>query len=280
MRAGRVRPVRSHAISRPRSASRARQAASVVCRAPAGAARARRAAARASARPRLASRPSVAAGMPPPGARPSGPGCSSVGSSSSARRRSGRSRARPSPPAGGPRRGSRRASPARPLGGFDDDVVGPLDPRALACVSSRGRVPLGPATSQTATAAISGSSGGGVAQHQRSSSELPAGADQRRPWRPRPAVCSEAVTSVPCGAPASASSRARSLVESVRRRCSRGRPSAWRSRWRRAGGWPLTLRRTISSSSASAPSSSAAEPRLTASASIRGRPRRAAARRA
>ena len=29
-----------------------------------------------------------------------------------------------------------------------------------------------------------------------------AGADQRRPCRPRPAVCSEAVTSVPCGAPA------------------------------------------------------------------------------
>ncbi len=43
-----------------------------------------------------------------------------------------------------------------------------------------------------------------------------------RPWRPWPAVCSAAVTSVPCGAPAAASALARSLVESVRRRCSRG----------------------------------------------------------
>ncbi len=41
----------------------------------------------------------------------------------------------------------------------------------------------------------------------------PAGALQRRPWRPRPALCSSAVTSVPLGAPATASSRARSLVE-------------------------------------------------------------------
>ncbi len=82
-----------------------------------------------------------------------------------------------------------------------------------------------PATSQTASAASSGSSGGGERSTSDISSALPAGADQRRPWRPRPAVCSAAVTSVPCGAPASASSRARSLVESVRRRCTRGRPS-------------------------------------------------------
>ena len=43
------------------------------------------------------------------------------------------------------------------------------------------------------------------------------GAVQERPWRPRPAVCSEAVTRVPWGAPWGASSRRRSLVESVRR---------------------------------------------------------------
>ena len=55
-----------------------------------------------------------------------------------------------------------------------------------------------------------------------------------RPWRPRPAYCSAAVTSVPCGAPAAASARARSLVEVVARRCSRGRPST-RSRRARCG---------------------------------------------
>ena len=82
-----------------------------------------------------------------------------------------------------------------------------------------------PATSQTASAASSGSSGGGSRSSSDISSALPAGADQRRPWRPRPALCSAAVTSVPCGAPANASSRARSFVESVRRRCTRGRPS-------------------------------------------------------
>jgi hypothetical protein len=49
------------------------------------------------------------------------------------------------------------------------------------------------------------------------SSALPAGAFHERPRRPRPAVCSSVVTTVPPGAPASASSRARSLVESVSR---------------------------------------------------------------
>ena len=57
------------------------------------------------------------------------------------------------------------------------------------------------------------------------SSARPGGALHVRPWRPRPARCSPAVTSVPCGAPAIASARARSLVESVARRCSRGAPS-------------------------------------------------------
>ena len=81
-----------------------------------------------------------------------------------------------------------------------------------------------PTTSATATAAARGSNRGGSRSSTDSSSELPAGADQVRPCRPRPALCSAAVTIVPCGAPAAASSRARELVESVRRRCTRGVP--------------------------------------------------------
>ena len=46
-------------------------------------------------------------------------------------------------------------------------------------------------------------------------SAWPCGAVHVRPCRPRPAVCSPAVTSVPCGAPAAASARARSLVEPI-----------------------------------------------------------------
>ena len=41
-----------------------------------------------------------------------------------------------------------------------------------------------------------------LADHERAEERLPGGAVQVRPWRPRPAVCSAAVTSVPCGAPA------------------------------------------------------------------------------
>ena len=95
---------------------------------------------------------------------------------------------------------------------LDHDVVGPLDLRPS------------PTTSATATAAASGSIREGSRRTTDSSSELPAGAAQARPCRPRPALCSPAVTIVPWGAPASASSRARELVESVRRRCSRGTP--------------------------------------------------------
>ena len=110
------------------------------------------------------------------------------------------------------------------LAAREHDVVRPLDERR-----PRSSEPGAASTaSQTATAAASGSSRGAGRSTSEASSELPGGADQRRPWRPRPAVCSEAVTSDPCGAPAAASSRARSLVESVRRRCRRGRPSGGR----------------------------------------------------
>ena len=82
----------------------------------------------------------------------------------------------------------------------------------------------GPTVCATATAATSGSSSGGSRTSTDTSSALPGGADQVRPWRPRPADCSAAVTTVPCGAPPSASARARALVESVVRRCRCGVP--------------------------------------------------------
>ena len=75
-----------------------------------------------------------------------------------------------------------------------------------------------------------------------------------RPWRPRPAVCSSAVTSVPWGAPAAASSLARSLVESVTRWWTRGEPII-------AGA--VAPRRPAHAELA------AASPRFTASASVR-----------
>ena len=66
---------------------------------------------------------------------------------------------------------------------------------------------------------------GGSRSTSEQSSACPAGATQRRPWRPRPSRCSRALTSVPCGAPASASARASALVEPVVRRWTRGVPS-------------------------------------------------------
>ena len=87
-----------------------------------------------------------------------------------------------------------------------------------------------PATSATARPARSGSSGSGPRITSDAISARPGGADQVRPCRPRPAVCSRAVTSVPCGAPPAASSRACVFVDSVRRRWTRGVPSVMRAR--------------------------------------------------
>ncbi len=72
--------------------------------------------------------------------------------------------------------------------------------------------------SATATGTASGSSrwrsvrGRRIAEY---SSAASGGATQRRPPRPRPAVWLDAVTTVPDSAPSSASSRARSFVESI-----------------------------------------------------------------
>ena len=118
---------------------------------------------------------------------------------------------------------------ARDLAPVDEDVVRPLDPR-LGAAGVRDR-------------------DGGDERQQRpgvadddatSAARGPGGAVQARPWRPRPALCVAAVTSVPCGAPASASSRARRFVESVDRRCRRGvpitgRPAAAAARRRARG---------------------------------------------
>ena len=92
-----------------------------------------------------------------------------------------------------------------------DDVVRPLDACALAGAN-------GPSCNAvaTATAAPAAAARAPVGAHLPSrdiSSELPAGADQLPALPAAAALCSAAVTSVPCGAPASASSRARALVE-------------------------------------------------------------------
>ncbi|UUY04544.1 hypothetical protein LRS13_03125 [Svornostia abyssi] len=58
------------------------------------------------------------------------------------------------------------------------------------------------------------------------SSAWPGGALHVRPCRPRPADWCDAVTTVPCGAPAIASWRARSFVDVVSRRCRRGLPKS------------------------------------------------------
>ena len=123
-------------------------------------------------------------------------------------------------------------------------VVGPLD-----------RAPGRPATSATASPARSGSSVVELAQHQRRSSARARRARPSvRPWRPRPAVCSPAVTSVPCGAPA-VGQLARAVV---------GRADLAQVQARAA---ERHARSSRTSSPARRPSSAAALPPLTASAS-------------
>ena len=106
--------------------------------------------------------------------------------------------------------------------------------------------------------------GRSTSEHSR---ELPAGATQARPWRPRPAVCSAAVTSVPWGAPAIAScagplvgrvgaSQVHARMPDARCSCRAGRWARRRSPLRRA------LPSGASASSAStSPSTSCRGPR-------------------
>ena len=118
----------------------------------------------------------------------------------------------------------------------------------------------GPTRSATATPAASGSSRGGSRITTEHSSARPAGALHVRPWRPRPADCSAAVTTVPCGAPRSASSRARALVESVTAEVEPRLPE------HRGHGHSDRIR---SSSSTASSSRAAASPWFTATASRR-----------
>ena len=117
-----------------------------------------------------------------------------------------------------------RASSRTPaaLRSLDPDVVRPLHP-ALQTAPATPPPRRPPAAPRAAGGRARAPAGEAIAEY---SSALPAGAAQARPRRPRPAVCSSAVTTVPPGAPASASSRARSLVESVTRKWRRGRPKA------------------------------------------------------
>ena len=178
--------------SRGRAARRARATPRASLRRSAQARCERPAAARASARaPGSSSR--RASGLASPSAPPAG--VAVPGRSSAAAPRGARPRSAPMPSTAQPSCG--RALDEDPgelrqraAGVGDDDVVGPLDQRARS-----------PATSHTATAAISGSSARRRAQHQRHQQRAARRRRPARPWRPRPAVCSAAVTSVPCGAP-------------------------------------------------------------------------------
>ena len=128
------------------------------------------------------------------------------------------------------------------------DVVRPLD-RARRPATASAHAPRPPRAAAARRE---------LAQHHRHQRRAArGGAVHARPWRPRPAVCSSAVTSVPCGAPASGelASRARSsspssaVVHPRARRSSRPQPHLVVRLQRRA--------------------SPAASPRLTASASVR-----------
>ena len=77
------------------------------------------------------------------------------------------------------------------------------------------RTARAPATAASAGTVISRSSGSvGRSRYDRYS-PTPAGEENERPSRPRPAVCRSAITAAPDGAPASASSLTRLFVESV-----------------------------------------------------------------
>ena len=138
---------------------------------------------------------------------------------------------------------------ARDLAVVEQHVVGPLDPRAVAAR-------LAPRRRPRRAAAGRGGSRRTSAHEQRAARRAPTSV---RPWRPRPAVCSAAVTSVPCGAPA-CGERAGAVVRRV------GRAQVQVRRPERALTPPAGCgpRRRGPS-----PSSSAAEPRFTASASVR-----------
>ena len=130
-------------------------------------------------------------------------------------------RLRPTPITAQPSCGLGLDQDAGQLAAVDPDVVGPLD-RAL---DARAPAPRPPRRRRAArrAAAAGGARRAGAGSPSRAA-PCRRGAVQVRPWRPRPAVCSAAVTTVPCGAPASASSRARVLVESVTRKWRWGVP--------------------------------------------------------
>ena len=102
---------------------------------------------------------------------------------------------------------------ARQLAAVDPDVVRPLDRgSAPARAPPRPRRP----PRRPRAAAPRGAPRGRATTSDINTAD-PGGAVHERPWRPRPALCSAAVTSVPCGAPAPASALARALVESISR---------------------------------------------------------------
>ena len=190
-----------------------------------------------------------------PGARPSvaAVACSSGGrSSTSTATLMPDARAPPSPPAGGPRRGC-----PRPCGRPSSTSLGHLIARAVAADARDGDA--GGERQQIRR----------VAQHDATSAaRCPAGADQLRPWRPRPADCSRGRDERAVRRARLRRARARGRSSSsVARRCRWGVPSALT---RRGPGAP---RRRARARAARRPSRGS--PRARASGR---RPRRRAAR--
>ena len=127
----------------------------------------------------------------------------------------------------------------------DPDVVGPLD--GAAPRARRARTPRTPRRPWPAAAGRAASPAARTTIE--SVSARPRGATQARPWRPRPAVCSSASTTVPGGRAAPPRGRARRRSSSRSRRGGRaGRRAGSRRRGRRPQ--PLHGRSSTSASGA------------------------------
>ena len=207
----------SQEISRPVRASRARQAASTSSRS----ASTQRSSGSSSARLRRSPlRSARIANTELEAKREIAVSRSSVGNSSRAI-----VRLRPTPITAQPSCGLRLDQDAGELASIDPDVVGPLDLRTRSPAASSS--PFRRRRAGRRAAAAGGARRAAAGPPSRAA-PCPAARSRCGPAVPRPAVCSSAVTTVPPGAPASTSSRARALVESVTRKWRCGVPKLMR----------------------------------------------------
>ena len=109
--------------------------------------------------------------------------------------------------------------------------LGHLRPAGAALGATSSTAPAR-ATPAAATVSQTASLGSGGRSTSDSSSELPGGATQARPSRPRPSVCSSVTTVAPSGTPEAASSAALTMVVGTLAATSRGLKNpgrAWRT---------------------------------------------------